>query len=216
MATDDTNKASPDITPLSPRQLIRTLIILAVASSALYTYSDNFSASTKFTFHLLTFASFYGCSIWVSFVAGLVMFKNMPRHSFGRLQSKLFPKYFQFCTITILSSLLLIHNELMTTSMTQFKCLCSILILTLINLCVVEPKTTSIMFKRHVIERKLGTGHEVGQIKPSDPKIANDPDLRAISKKFGMFHGISSTVNLISVCLGTWHLIFIGSKLEMD
>ena len=41
--------------------------------------------------HLFSYASWFGCSMWISFVGGLVMFNNLPRHVFGRLQSKLFP-----------------------------------------------------------------------------------------------------------------------------
>ena len=40
--------------------------------------------------HLFSFSSWFGCSMWISFVGGLVMFNNLPRHVFGRLQSKLF------------------------------------------------------------------------------------------------------------------------------
>jgi len=32
----------------------------------------------------------------------------------------------------------------------------------LANLLVLEPMTTKCMFERHVLERKLGTGHEIG------------------------------------------------------
>jgi len=107
------------------------------------------------------------------------------------------------------------HSELTKNEQKQFICLCAIMIIILINLLFIEPKTTSTMCERHVIERKLGTGHEVGQIKPSDPNITNDPELKDISKRFGMFHGVSSSLSSLSVCLATWHLIFIGSKLEL-
>ena len=37
----------------------------------------------------------------VTFVAGLVMFKNMGRQQFGKLQAKLFPKYFLISVATL-------------------------------------------------------------------------------------------------------------------
>ena len=49
-------------------------------------------------------------------------------------------------------------------------------------------------------ERELGTGDEVGQLKPSDPKKANDPRLVKITKEFGMYHGISASFNLLALC----------------
>lgn len=38
--------------------------------------------------------------MWVSSVGGSTMFFNMPRHLFGRVQSKLFPKYFLISSVT--------------------------------------------------------------------------------------------------------------------
>merc|ERR1711997_1110802 len=54
--------------------------------------------------HIFSFASWFGCSMWISFVGGLVMFNNLPRHVFGRLQSKLFPRYFQFSLVMMIWS----------------------------------------------------------------------------------------------------------------
>ena len=39
------------------------------------------------------------CVLVVSIVVGLTMFKHLPRHTFGLIQSKLFPKYFLIGTI---------------------------------------------------------------------------------------------------------------------
>ena len=45
-------------------------------------------------FELLCFSVWFGAAIWVSFISGFVMFKTLPRHMFGRVQAKLFPRYF--------------------------------------------------------------------------------------------------------------------------
>ena len=34
------------------------------------------------------------CVLVASIIVGLTMFKHLPRHTFGLIQSKLFPKYF--------------------------------------------------------------------------------------------------------------------------
>ena len=39
---------------------------------------------------------------YTTFVLGITMFKNLPRQTFGKLQAKLFPKYFLLSTITIM------------------------------------------------------------------------------------------------------------------
>jgi hypothetical protein len=36
--------------------------------------------------------------VHTTFVAGITMFKNLPRRVFGTLQSKLFPLYFRLCS----------------------------------------------------------------------------------------------------------------------
>ena len=45
--------------------------------------------------HLLSMAWTIGVGNYTSFIAGIVMYKTLPRHTFGNLQSKLFPTYFQ-------------------------------------------------------------------------------------------------------------------------
>jgi hypothetical protein len=148
----------------------------------------------------VSFSAWFGCSVWVSFVAGLVMFNNLPRHVFGRLQSKLFPAYFQFSTLCIVISILTSSKE--KSGVLLYLILSAILA----NLLYLEPQTTKVMYQRHAVEKRLGTGHEVGQLRPDDPVKANDPDLRKLSKKFGMLHGISTLLNLIALGIGcVWY-----------
>jgi hypothetical protein len=50
----------------------------------------------------LAFGTWFGTVFYTTFIAGLTMHNNLPRQTFGKLQSKLFPKYFLLCTISIL------------------------------------------------------------------------------------------------------------------
>lgn len=50
------------------------------------------------TLHVLSFGTWFGTVVYTTFIAGITMFKNLDRRVFGRLQSKLFPLYFQLCT----------------------------------------------------------------------------------------------------------------------
>jgi hypothetical protein len=52
--------------------------------------------------HLLAFGTWFGTAVYTTFVLGLTMFKNLPRQTFGKLQAKLFPKYFSLCSSMIL------------------------------------------------------------------------------------------------------------------
>jgi hypothetical protein len=52
--------------------------------------------------HLLAFGIWFGTIFYTTFILGLTMFKHLPRQTFGKLQSKLFPKYFSLCSTTIM------------------------------------------------------------------------------------------------------------------
>lgn len=190
------------------RQLFRASVLVAVLASAAVTTKNNNVVEGHYRhelvlIHLLSFSAWFGCSVWVSFVAGLVMFKNLPRHVFGRLQAKLFPAYFWFSALTMAVAMLSSHALGW-----KMEALGLIFGSILLNLVYLEPKTTNVMFLRHKVERRLGTGNEVGIIKPKDPVKANDPELKKLSKQFGMLHGISTLLNLIALAIGCYWLNF--------
>lgn len=136
------------------------------------------------------------------------MFQNLPRHTFGRLQSKLFPAYFLYSAIMVVlatSSAFALGWGIQTLTM--------IFITILINLLYLEPQTTSVMFQRHVVERRLGTGQEVGLLKPKDPTIANDPELKRLSKQFGLLHGLSTLMNLAALGVGCYWMNYCTQKM---
>ena len=187
----DVSKTAPTI----HNQIFRASVLFAfLGGSTWISGVSNPSNHTVVLIHILAFSSWFGCSIWVTFVAGIVMFKTLPRHVFGRLQSRLFPAYFQFSVVTLVVAIA-------TSEGTPYSLL-SILACALLNLLYFEPATTRVMYQRHAVEKRLGTGHEVGKLKPEDPKKANDPELKALSKTFGMLHGISSLLNLAALGFG--------------
>jgi len=230
-ATDDTAKATDDVPFvagffLQRRQAYRVGVLLAVLVSmgVYHTYGVSTSvfpqekeSRLKYltVLHLFSFASEFGCSMWTSFVGGLIMFHNLPRHVFGRLQAKLFPRYFQFsiifvtlscCARAFTSMERLGSGFTFGTHFSEDWDLYTKLVLLMINLFYMEPITTEIMFTRHILEKKLGTGHEVGQLKSSNPEIANNPELVAMTREFGKWHGMSTSVNLICLILGCVHI----------
>jgi len=186
------------------------LIAVLVGCSWCSTASSSSGSGTHgiLLLHLLAFSSWFGCSVWVSFVAGIVMFKTLPRHTFGRLQSRLFPAYFWFSAATNGISLATsgaLHGGDNNNNAEQKGIpysLAIILACTLLNLFYFEPATTRVMYQRHAVEKRLGTGHEIGKIRPDDPEKANDPRLKALSKTFGMLHGVSTLLNLAALGFG--------------
>mmetsp|Transcript_7159 Transcript_7159/g.14048 ORF Transcript_7159/g.14048 Transcript_7159/m.14048 type:complete len:148 (+) Transcript_7159:51-494(+) len=147
------------------------------------------------------------------------MFYSLPRHVFGQLQAKLFPRYFQFSVLCI--SVCLALEVCAAKFRGSSKCmpreqqmnLIAVWGILLLNLLYFEPVTTKVMFLRHAVERRLGTGHEVGQLRPWDPVKAKDPELVSLSARFGKLHGCSTSLNLLGLGLGCWHICWIGARL---
>lgn len=114
-ASPDENLVVPSLSKWDPTNwtpkrlhnspLFRSAAILAtLAVAGLSTKSPLTKISRKVgaTAHLLSFATWFGTVVYTTFIAGITMYKNLPRQTFGKLQSKLFPKYFNLCSIAIL------------------------------------------------------------------------------------------------------------------
>lgn len=59
------------------------------------------SAQAAAVLHLFAFSTWFGTNVYTTFVVGIVAFKNLPRQTFGKLQAKLFPKYFALGSICL-------------------------------------------------------------------------------------------------------------------
>ncbi len=78
----DLSKTAPTIS----NQIFRASVLIAfLGESTWIPGASNPSNHTVVLIHLLAFSSWFGCSIWVTFVAGIVIFKTLLRHVFGRL-----------------------------------------------------------------------------------------------------------------------------------
>lgn len=128
--------------------------------------------------HVFSYASWMGSTMWVTFVAGITMMRNLPRQSFGKLQSKLFPAYFQLHFSAIVAILITRGSPLRSRGgITLLASLAS----TFLNLVLLEPRSTSIMLARYKLE---------------DEGKKDSEEYKELGAKFGMFHGASSFVNL--------------------
>jgi hypothetical protein len=58
-------------------------------------------AATAAVLHTLAFATWFGSVAYTTFVLGITAFKNLPRQTFGKLQARLFPKYFSLGSICL-------------------------------------------------------------------------------------------------------------------
>lgn len=150
---------------------------------------------------LLSSSVFVGSNAWTTFVSGIVMFRNLPRATFGDLQAKLFPAFFSLQAISSSGmTALAATGGAGGRGAGRPPAVASgvALALSLLNLAVLEPLTTAAMYERRAAES--GQGDE------ADKKKAN--------KKFGMLHGMSSLANLFALGSGLTVLWFLAEGMK--
>ncbi|KAL3135000.1 hypothetical protein ABBQ32_007951 [Trebouxia sp. C0010 RCD-2024] len=179
------------------------LIAVSAAVLAAARFSPAYLSSKALGFvHLLAFGTFLGTNIWTTFVAGLTMFKNLPRQTFGKLQSKLFPKYFALLTTSTAICLgTIAFAPGSTLPQSQLTALGIALSTTVLNWLYVEPANTKLMFERYALENGRGARDEA--------RIAQ------LKKDFGKWHGLSSVLNLAGLCGILAHGWWLGSRLML-
>jgi len=128
------------------------------------------------------------------------VYKNLPRQTFGSLQSKLFPKYFQLSAATIVTSLITL-KAFSGADKSVYITLGVALLTTLVNLLWLEPASTKVMFERYSLENEKSRSEE------------ESSRLSKLKKEFGKFHGISSMMNLIALCGSVAHAFWLSMKL---
>ncbi|XP_067416544.1 transmembrane protein 205 [Emydura macquarii macquarii] len=164
----------------------------------------------------------WGMQIWVTFISGFVLIRNVSRHTFGLVQSKLFPFYFSALVVCAFLNLCIFAcyhpRELLSTwetlqGMLYFVCL----LLASVNGLGFSRATTAAMFRMHAIEREHGLGGEVGlaarreayqQLRERDPKYR---DARQI---FFKHHGLSSFCNLVCLTCSAFNLLCLALHLS--
>lgn len=201
--TDGNNDVKGDMLQpsIANNPIIRFLALSAITLVA--ARSSAYLPSTVLAFvHIITFATWFGTLAWTTFVFGIVAFKNLPRQTFGKLQSKLFPKYFTLSSIAPAILLATLHYlSSGTPPVKEVYLLATALGSSVINMLYTEPEATKIMFQRYELENAPGARDETA--------------IKALSKQFGKFHGISSLLNLIVVVCAVGHAYYLGGQLSL-
>mmetsp|Transcript_23450 Transcript_23450/g.36137 ORF Transcript_23450/g.36137 Transcript_23450/m.36137 type:complete len:273 (-) Transcript_23450:54-872(-) len=179
----------------------RSTTLLSVLALALYTGGGKLSSNAAASLHLLSFGIWFGAMFYTTFILGITAFKTLPKRQFGKLQSKLFPKYFNLCALALTVQLLTLKNMPALMTGKVYYALGSSMAMTLLNLFYLEPVSSSVMYNRYKLEDLPG-GKESTKYK----------ELKA---KFGKFHGMSSLTNLIALCGAIAHGIYIASTLAV-
>ncbi|PWN23016.1 hypothetical protein BCV69DRAFT_105342 [Microstroma glucosiphilum] len=144
--------------------------------------------------HLILFSTLFGSHFFHGFIGGPVTFQQVPRKTFGLMQSKIFPIYFAMGTVTpaaLIGNLALAQGSLSAVPTFPLAALGISMVANAINWLYLGPKATNVMFERHELEREEG-------IDAYKDKDKASPKMKQLSKTFGQLHGISSLLNLTS------------------
>lgn len=109
--------------------------------------------------HLLLFSTLFGSHLWHGAIGGPLTFKNVPRQTFGLLQSKIFPVYFATGTLiptALIGNLALAQGGFKDLPVFPVATLAISAVANAINWFFLGPKATSIMFERHRLEKEEG------------------------------------------------------------
>ncbi|KAG5728565.1 Transmembrane protein 205 [Termitomyces sp. T112] len=169
-------------------------------------------ATSPNSLYLLGYAWLFGMSLWVTFFGGVIAFRTLPRQMFGNLQHKTFPIYFVI-SIVLSSALLtlwtLSHPNVVAhitrpyvADVAQAYALATVLLGQGFNYFVIGPLTSKTMFQRHKLEKDEGKAY-------NEPGVSDE--MKALNRRFGTLHGVSSLANLGSVIALGFHGLWIGS-----
>ncbi|KAH6897256.1 hypothetical protein B0T10DRAFT_476436 [Thelonectria olida] len=152
-------------------------------------------------YHIISYGTLLGTTFFHTFINGITMFKAVDRPAFSAIQQKLFPIYFGMQTaLPVVLALTFPGNALIGLSsgyqglLSEFARwhslvpIATMFVTGLINYAILLPWTTNIMKARR------------GQVKRDGKEwFAEGPhseEMKALNKRFGMAHGISSLLNL--------------------
>ncbi|KAL5456979.1 hypothetical protein EMCRGX_G034208 [Ephydatia muelleri] len=182
--------------------------------------SAEFTGTLVRLVHLAAFSAWLGTQIWVTFFAGITMFRILSRKNFSAVQGVLFPKYFALGVILVgIAMVTFILDNPAATWTTQNKiqvtCLTVCLLSTGLNLVYVEPQASHVQRAKLKIEAEEGADQCIGKVDPDKLKVLEtNAHYVALSKKFGMLHALSSISNLIGLASQVLHIWYLAANLK--
>ncbi|XDA76465.1 hypothetical protein R6Z07F_006608 [Ovis aries] len=154
---------------------------------------------------------------------GFVLFRGLPRHTFGLVQSKLFPFYFHISMGCAFVNLCILASQCTWAQLTFWEASQLFLLLLSLTLATVnarwlESRTSAAMWALQTVEKERGLGGEVpGSHQGSDPYRqlrGQDPKYSALRQQFFRYHGLSSLCNLGCLLSNGLHLAGLALALH--
>ncbi|XP_058127844.1 transmembrane protein 205 [Anopheles ziemanni] len=181
--------------------------------------------------YLGSFAVHFGAQIWMTFVSGLALYFSLPRHTFGRIQEVLFPKYFTLGTSLSTVSLLgfvelrrtkqpelagrhLAHWD--TSDLVQIVALGATAALELFVRLYLAPPMLRLMHEKHRIEARADLGQEVGQFDGvGNGRLERSQHYKRTHKKFRQIHMTIAILNMITLSCTCVHLLYLATRIQI-
>jgi hypothetical protein len=178
---------------------VRVVSIAAIVALSAKASGTFLTAKLLGFVHMMAFGFWFGTLAWTSTIFGIVAFRNLPRQTFGKLQSKLFPKYFAvtgFAPLFMMGSLYYLCGG--SPNVHELKLLGISVLTAVLNLIVAEPAATKVMFERYALENS---------------QTRDEDAIKQLKKQFGKWHGISSLLNLVNMVCAVGHAFYLGGLL---
>lgn len=181
--------------------------------------------------YLGSFAVHFGAQIWMTFVSGLALYFSLPRHTFGRIQEVLFPKYFTLGTSLSTISLLcfvdlrrtkqpelaerhLAHWD--TSDLVQIVALGATAALELFVRLYLAPPMLRLMHEKHRFEAQADLGQEIGQFDGvGNGRLERSQHYKRTHKKFRQIHMTIAILNMITLSCTCVHLLYLATRIQI-
>ncbi|MCJ1274361.1 hypothetical protein MMC21_002157 [Puttea exsequens] len=176
-------------------------------------------------YHILSYGTLLGSTIYQSFINGIVSYRTLPRPQFSSLQTALTPVYFALQTALPVLLALTYPGAKGISPMggvgeksglggvlderNRWLVLLPIAamgVLNAANLVVLGPRTTGIMRERKHQETRDG--------KKSYDAGPHSKEMERLNKKFGWMHGLSALTNMISLGFTVFYGFVLAERLQ--
>ncbi|XP_026147103.1 transmembrane protein 205-like [Carassius auratus] len=171
--------------------------------------------------HLVFLSTFWGMQIWVTFISGFVMDNHLNRHTFGFIQSRLFPFYLHIgsaCAFFNLTIFAMYHPSNMLDDKEAFQIFIFFVCVTVaaVNAQWFGQMTSEIMADMHLIEQACGLGQDIGlsSNREAYAKLCEtDPKYKKLSGRLWLYHLLSSLCNLCCIVCNGYSLYYLAENL---
>lgn len=178
-----------------------------------------------------SFAMHFGAQMWMTFVSGLALYFNLPRHTFGRVQEILFPKYFSMgaglSAVTLITFIKLQHTAHPELTSASFHSWDPLLLLQLVSLALcaalelivwlyLAPPMLRLMHQKYHFEASETVGQEVGHFSGAEnAQLQRSLHYKSVHKRFRQIHMMTAMANMVALACTFVHLHFLASRVEM-